>query len=46
MNNCKRDDSNTDYQLKSRMSGDYQVRFRERFGVKIPLPTQRSVLHV
>jgi len=29
----------TDNQLKSRMMGDYQVRFCERLGVKFPLPT-------
>jgi hypothetical protein len=38
----KPDDLLTDYQLKSRMMGDYHVRFCERFGVKFPLPT-RSV---
>lgn len=37
---CKWDDSLTDYQLKSRMMGDYQVRFCERLGVKFPLPTR------
>jgi hypothetical protein len=30
----------TDNQLKSRMMGDYQVRFCERLGVKFPLPTR------
>jgi hypothetical protein len=37
---CKWDDSLTDYQLKSRMMGDYHVRFCERLGVKFPLPTR------
>jgi len=26
---------------KSRMMREYHVRFRERFGVKLPLPTRR-----
>ena len=36
----KREDLLTDYQLKSRMMGDYHVRFCERLGVKFPLPTR------
>jgi hypothetical protein len=42
---CKWDDSLTDYQLKSRMMGDYHVRFCERLGVKFPLPTRPCALN-
>ena len=38
------DDSFTEYQLKSRMMGDYHVRFCERLGVKFPLPTRQISL--
>ena len=40
------EDFHTDYQLKSRMMGDYQVRFCERLGVKFPLPTRHTVHNI
>jgi hypothetical protein len=39
----KWEDLLTDYQLKSRMMGDYHVRFCERLRVKLPLPTRRAL---
>jgi hypothetical protein len=41
----KQEDLLTDYQLKSRVMGDYQARFRERLGVKFPLPTRPIKKH-
>ena len=35
----------TDYQLKSRMMGDYHVRFCERLGVKFPWPTRFTFVY-
>ena len=29
--------------MKSRMMGDYQVRFCERLGVKLPWPTRQTI---
>ena len=40
-----REDLLTDYLLKSRMMGDYHVRFRERLGGKLPRSTRLCALN-
>jgi hypothetical protein len=39
-----REDLFTDYQLKSRMMGDYHVRFREGLGGKFPRSTRPMLI--